>query len=81
MTMAAMVCMTVHLVLQVDKVMGANCFCKTIPLLYTADCCKGLRGQIRMEGALHCHFDDYIAMANFNRCCDSYYGMGRCTIG
>ncbi|KAI8096218.1 uncharacterized protein BX664DRAFT_323405 [Halteromyces radiatus] len=60
---------------------GANCFCKKIPKLFTADCCQGCHGELRTNGDLHCHFDDYAFMADFNRCCDSFYGMARCTLG
>ncbi|KAI8344416.1 hypothetical protein BC941DRAFT_408578, partial [Chlamydoabsidia padenii] len=59
----------------------ANCFCKKIPKLFTSDCCHGCHGEISNEGdQLTCHFDDYSYMADFNRCCDSYFGMARCTL-
>ncbi|CAO3627128.1 unnamed protein product [Cunninghamella blakesleeana] len=59
----------------------ANCFCKKLPKLFTVDCCRGTFGELRTAGDIHCHFDNYINLAAFNRCCDSYYGMGRCTLG
>ncbi|CAO3627163.1 unnamed protein product [Cunninghamella echinulata] len=59
----------------------ANCYCKKLPEEYTVDCCRGCFGELRTAGAVHCHFDNYIHLAAFNRCCDSYFGMGRCTLG
>lgn len=60
---------------------AANCFCKDIGEEYTIDCCQGCHGELREAGDMHCHFDEYSNMGDFNRCCDSYSGKGRCTLG
>ncbi|ORZ08939.1 hypothetical protein BCR42DRAFT_424316 [Absidia repens] len=60
---------------------AANCFCKKIDTQFTEDCCQGCHGDLRENGDTHCHFDEYSFLSDFNRCCDSYGGMARCTIG
>ncbi|KAI8141314.1 hypothetical protein BJV82DRAFT_620096 [Fennellomyces sp. T-0311] len=60
--------------------MAADCFCKNLPPIYTEDCCLGTFGELRNDFGTHCIFQNYTNLGDFNRCCDSYFGMARCVL-
>ncbi|KAI7861084.1 hypothetical protein BDC45DRAFT_493493 [Circinella umbellata] len=64
----------------VNTTLAADCFCKELPPIYTEDCCIGTHGKLLQEFGAHCRFNDYTNLGDFNRCCDSYFGMGRCVL-
>ncbi|KAI9255085.1 hypothetical protein BDA99DRAFT_517829 [Phascolomyces articulosus] len=68
------------LLLLVGTALAADCFCKELPPIYTEDCCIGTHGELRQDFGTHCKFVDYSNLGDFNRCCDSYFGMGRCVL-
>lgn len=64
-----------------STVSASDCHCKDIPPVFTADCCLGSGGDLRIDnGAVHCVFNDYSTFGGFNRCCDSYWGIARCVL-